>query len=108
MSPTRTFELKPKFIKQPTFPTCKRQRPHPVTESKKLPIYLSGAFDRLALHRYYSLCSDDRKRPPSLRAATFTPHPGDGALGHPASAFFAGGLETPLQGENAGLRVRHH
>src|ERR1700688_4395043 len=103
MSPTRTFELKPKFIKQPTFPTCKRQRLHVLTESKKLPNYLSGAFDRLALHRYYSLCSDDRKRPPSICAATFTPHPGDGAIGNSASPFFVGGLETPLQGEIASL-----
>src|SRR5271169_4638743 len=102
-SPTRTFELKPKFIEQPTFPACKRRRRHPVTESKKILIYLSSAFDRLGLHRYYSLCSDDRKRPPSLRAATFTPHPGHGAGRHSPYAFLGRGLETPLQGEIASL-----
>src|SRR5271169_6699608 len=102
-SPTRTFELKPKFIDQPTFPICVRRGLRPVTGQKELPIYLSGAFDRLALHRYYSLCSDDRKRPPVLRAATFTPHPGDGAFGHSATALLPGGMETTLQGENASL-----
>jgi len=92
----RTFELKPKFIGLPAFPTRKNLRFYLLTERKKILIYLPSAFDRLALHRYYSLCSDDRKRPPSLRAATFTPHPGNGAFGHSADAILSRGMETPL------------
>ena len=68
-----------------------------------MPILFAGAFDRFALHRYYSLCSDDGKRHTQLRAASFTPHPGNGAFGDTADPFLAGGLETPLPGKNASL-----
>src|ERR1035437_2789938 len=73
-----------------------------------MPIYLTSAIDRLALHRYYSLCFDDGKRHTKLRAASFTPRPGHGAFRHSPAAVVRGGMEKAVQGQEPGLRVRHY
>src|SRR5438445_612633 len=78
----------------------------PAAGRKRL-TYLCGPFDPLSLHRYYSVCVDDRKRSPELRAASFTPHPGDDAFGCAPSAFIVGRLAAPDQNKNTTVRVRH-
>src|SRR2546427_1145880 len=78
--PTRTFVLKPKFMRRAT----QLQLPLVESSGRALANVLTdsfGAFDRLPLHRYYSLCPDDRKRPPKLRAPFPTPGPGAVAFG---------------------------
>src|SRR5712691_8274729 len=66
-----------------------------------------GAFDRLPLHRYYSLCPDDRKRPPKLRAPFPTPGPGDVAFGCYPSAFLRRWLAAAFPHKIAGVRMRN-
>src|SRR5712692_5303786 len=104
--PTRTFVLKPKFMRRATqflSPLVKspcRAETNVLTDS-------FGAFDRLPLHRYYSLCADDRKRPPKLRATFSTPGPGDGAFRCHPSAFLGRWLAAAFPGKSAGLRMRN-